>query len=97
MIGTGIFGYSMIAIYTGANSYIIDSFPEFAASALAAKTLMSRLCGAAIPMFVDRLYHSKLGPQWSSCLLAIVATVNSHLFFTGQRERAETYAPPSCR
>lgn len=37
MIGTAIFGFAMIGIYTGANSYIIDSFPEYAASAMAAK------------------------------------------------------------
>lgn len=67
-----VFGYSMIAIYVGANSYIVDSFPEvrssraflddtllltlwllflqFASSAMASKTLLSRLCGGAIPM-----------------------------------------------
>ena len=70
MVGTFLFGYSMIAIYTGANSYLIDSFPSEAASTLAAKTLISRLCGASIPMFIDRFYHSKLNAPGASAILA---------------------------
>jgi len=31
----------MIGVYVGANSYIVDSFPEWASSAMAAKTLIS--------------------------------------------------------
>ncbi|KAL7409823.1 major facilitator superfamily domain-containing protein [Mrakia frigida] len=73
MFGTGIFGYAMISIYVGANSYIVDSFPPLAASAMAAKTLLSRVCGGAIPMFVDRMYHSKLGYVWASFVLAMIS------------------------
>ncbi|KAL7415092.1 major facilitator superfamily domain-containing protein [Mrakia frigida] len=72
-IGCAIFGFSMIGVYVGANSYIVDAFPEWASSAMAAKTLISRLCGGAIPMFVDRMYHSRMGPRWSSCLLAFIS------------------------
>lgn len=69
----------MISIYVGANSYIVDAFPKYAASAMAAKTLMSRLCGGAIPMFVDRFYASKAGPVWASFVLAMISLV-SRLF-----------------
>ncbi|WWD19342.1 hypothetical protein CI109_103801 [Kwoniella shandongensis] len=72
--GTALFGFAMIAIYVGANSYIVDSFSNYAASAMAAKTFLTRLVGGAIPMFVDRLYHSRMQPRWASCLLALIAT-----------------------
>jgi hypothetical protein len=54
------------SIYVGANGYIVDSFPEFASSAMAAKTLLSRLCGGAFPMFVDRMCTSCLLSRSSS-------------------------------
>jgi hypothetical protein len=59
---------------------IVDSFPEFASSAMAAKTLLSRIAGGAVPMFVDRWYHSKLGPNWCSCVLALIAVLVSGSF-----------------
>lgn len=55
MIGTACFGFAMLGIYVGCNGYIVDSFPEFASSAMASKTLLSRVCGGAFPMFVDRM------------------------------------------
>jgi hypothetical protein len=48
MIGGALFGWAMISIYVGANSYIVDAFSTYAASAMAAKTFLSRLAGASI-------------------------------------------------
>lgn len=47
---------------------------------MAAKTLLSRIAGGAVPMFVDRWYHSKLGPNWCSCVLALIAVLVSGSF-----------------
>jgi MFS family permease len=75
MIGGGIFGWAMISIYVGANSYVIDAFSTYAASAMAAKTFLSRVAGASIPMFVDRYYESAIGVNWASAVIAFIALI----------------------
>lgn len=62
----------MILIYVSANSYIIDSYPHIAASALAAKTFMRSICGAMVPLFVNQMFHG-LGFQYAGLLLALVS------------------------
>lgn len=52
-IAGGLFGYCMIIIYIAANSYIVDSYADFAASAVAAKTLMRSCVGASVPLWVS--------------------------------------------
>ncbi|KAG9219864.1 hypothetical protein CCMSSC00406_0009611 [Pleurotus cornucopiae] len=71
-ISGGIFGLAMILIYVSANSYIIDSYPHIAASALAAKTFMRSICGAMVPLFVNQMFHG-LGFQYAGLLLALVS------------------------
>lgn len=43
-----MFGFSMLIIYISANSYIVDSYSDYAASAVAAKTLMRSCAGASV-------------------------------------------------
>jgi hypothetical protein len=80
-----------VLVYNGANSYIVDAYAGGStASAMAAKTLLSRLCGASVvslppvsgyqlltwqPMFVDRFYASAIGIEWASGVLAFIALV----------------------
>jgi MFS family permease len=45
-----MFGFSMLVIYISANSYIVDSYADYAASAVAAKTFMRSVCGATVPL-----------------------------------------------
>ncbi|KAF6743954.1 spermine transporter [Ephemerocybe angulata] len=59
-IASYIFGFSMILIYVSANSYIIDSYSNFAATAMAAKTLMRSEIGAMVPLFVNQMYGEKI-------------------------------------
>lgn len=58
-------------IYVGANSYIIDSYASYAASAVAAKTLMRSIVGAMVPLYVDQMFHG-MGFQWAGLLLAMI-------------------------
>lgn len=62
----------MILIYISANSYIVDSYSAFAASAIAAKTLLRSEIGASVPLFVNQMFHN-MGFQWAGLLLALVA------------------------
>lgn len=75
MFGGGIFGWAMISIYVGANSYVIDAFTTYAASAMAAKTFMSRVAGASVPMFVDQYYQSAIGINWASAVIGFTALI----------------------
>lgn len=65
-------GASFVMIYISANSYLVDCYPKVAASALAAKTLLRSLCGAAVPLFVNQMFHA-MHNQWALTLLAFVS------------------------
>ncbi|KZV96667.1 MFS general substrate transporter [Exidia glandulosa HHB12029] len=66
------FGFGMVIIYFSANAYIIDSYPGYVASALAAKTLVRSGAGAAMPLFTAIMFRG-LGNGWAASLLAFVA------------------------
>lgn len=66
-----VFGFSMILLYVSANSYIIDSYSDFSASAMAAKTFMRSEIGAVVPLFVNPMFHN-MGFQWAGLLLALI-------------------------
>ncbi|THH21321.1 hypothetical protein EW146_g218 [Bondarzewia mesenterica] len=68
------FGTAMVLIYISANAYIIDSFPKYVASAIAAKTFLRSMAGAAVPMFAIQMYNG-MNPRWASTLLALVSVV----------------------
>jgi hypothetical protein len=72
MVAGALFGFSMIMIYVSANSYIVDSYASYAASAIAAKTLMRSLVGASVPLWVLQLFHN-LGFQYAGLFLALVS------------------------
>lgn len=65
-------GVGFILIYNSANNYIVDSYLNYAASALAAKTFVRSVWGAAVPLFTIQMYH-RLGYQWASSLIAFIA------------------------
>ncbi|KAH9478677.1 Major facilitator superfamily multidrug transporter NAG4 [Psilocybe cubensis] len=67
-----VFGFAMILLYVSANSYIIDSYSDYAASAMAAKTFMRSEIGAMVPLFVNQMFHH-MGFQWAGLLLALIA------------------------
>lgn len=53
-------------------NYIIDTYLLFAASALAASTIVRSIFGAAFPLFATQMYVA-LNPRWASTLLGCVA------------------------
>ncbi|KAG6833256.1 hypothetical protein H0H87_009431 [Tephrocybe sp. NHM501043] len=71
-VSGAVFGFAMIILYISANSYIVDSYSNFAASAIAAKTLMRSCVGGAVPLFVTQMFHA-MRFQFAGLLLALVA------------------------
>ncbi|KAK9470654.1 major facilitator superfamily domain-containing protein [Dipodascopsis tothii] len=65
-------GMGFLLLYNSTNNYIIDSYQHHAASALAAKTFLRSIWGAACPLFTIQMYH-RLGSEWAGSLLAFIA------------------------
>ena len=62
----------MVIIYFSANAYLIDAFPGYVASALAAKTVIRSGSGAAMPLFITAMYHN-LGNGWAASVCAFIS------------------------
>lgn len=69
--GFGV-GCGFALLYNPANNYIVDSYQHYAASGLAAKTLVRSLWGACCPLFTIQMYHT-LGLEWASSLMAFIS------------------------
>jgi len=54
-------------------TYLVDSYPLYAASALAANTLIRAIMGAFLPLAATRMYNA-LGLGWGNSVLAFIAT-----------------------
>lgn len=51
---------------------MVDAFTAYAASALAANTVLRSIFGAVLPLVGQRMYNS-LGLAWGNSLLAFIA------------------------
>ena len=72
ILGFVPFGFGMIGIFMPIQTYLIDAFPNYAASAVAALTASRSLFGAILPLAAPAMY-SKLGLGWGNSLLGFVA------------------------
>ncbi|KAI1104428.1 putative bicyclomycin resistance protein [Jackrogersella minutella] len=90
IIGSGIFGCGTLMVFTGIFTFLVDAYPLYAASALAANSFARCTFAAAFPLFGIQMYH-KLGYQWGSSLLAFLTVAMMpfpYLFFKyGKRIR----------
>ncbi|KAI1636614.1 major facilitator superfamily transporter [Biscogniauxia mediterranea] len=71
IIGSGIFGCGTLLVFTGIFTFLVDAYPLYAASALAANSFLRCAFAAAFPLFGTQMYN-KLGYQWASSLLAFL-------------------------
>ncbi|KZT66127.1 MFS general substrate transporter [Daedalea quercina L-15889] len=72
-VSAGIpFGFGMVILYFSCNAYLIDAFPGYVASALAAKTVIRSGSGAAMPLFIEAMYHN-LGNGWAASVWAFIS------------------------
>ncbi|KAA1478673.1 MFS polyamine transporter [Dentipellis sp. KUC8613] len=71
-VGIYLVGLSIILMNLSLQSYIIDTFTLFAASALAASTFLRSLAGFGFPLFAPAMFHS-LGYGKGDTVLAAVA------------------------
>jgi hypothetical protein len=53
-------------------NYLVDAYTIYAASVLAANSVLRSIFGAAFPLFTTQMYHN-LGIHWASCIPAFLA------------------------
>ncbi|KAJ9641329.1 hypothetical protein H2199_005299 [Coniosporium tulheliwenetii] len=68
------FGFGMVLVFLGTINYLIDSYTVFAASVLAANSILRSAFGAAFPLFTNQMYHD-LGIHWASTISAFLALI----------------------
>ncbi|KAH6652634.1 major facilitator superfamily domain-containing protein [Truncatella angustata] len=66
------FGFGMVLVFLSIMNYLINSYTVFAASVLAANSVLRSLTGAAFPLFTTYMYNS-LGIHWASSVPAFLA------------------------
>lgn len=72
IIGLVPLGFGVMGIFIPIQTYVIDSFPSFAASGLAALTVSRSLFGTFLPLAGQPMYSS-LGYGWGNSVLGFVA------------------------
>ncbi|KAI8627868.1 MFS general substrate transporter [Xylariaceae sp. FL1651] len=74
IIGSFVFGYSLVAIFTTTYMYIVFVYLNYAGSALAFMTFSRYVVsGALLPASVP--WYEHLGPHWTLTIVAILATI----------------------
>lgn len=72
IIGTVPFSFGMMGLFVPTQTYLIDAFPKYAASAIAALTAVRSLFGALLPLAGPKMFES-LGLGWGNSLLGFIA------------------------
>lgn len=73
-IGAAIFAAGIIIGFQSTQTYIVDAYTKYAASGVAAATVLRSLAGFGFPLFAPYMY-AKLGYGWGNNLLGFVAIV----------------------
>jgi len=74
VIFTAPFGFGMVLVFLSVMNYLIDSYTIYAASVLAANSIIRSLFGAVFPLFTTSMYN-RLGIHWASSIPAFLALV----------------------
>lgn len=92
-LGVMMFGCGITLSTQSMQQYVMESFPDFVASASAASQFLRGICGFGFPLFAPMLYRT-LGYGWGNTTLALVfftlsATSPLILWFYGPKLRAK--------
>ncbi|CAG9954736.1 unnamed protein product [Clonostachys rosea f. rosea IK726] len=72
-IAAGVpFGFGMVLVFLSNMNYLVDAYTIYAASVLAANSIIRSLFGAAFPLFAKEMYDG-LGIHWASSIPAFLA------------------------
>lgn len=93
-IGAVILAFGMISTFQAVQTYTVDTYTLFAASALSANTFLRSLAGFALPLASGSLY-ANLGYGWGNTVLAVISAISGIpapflLYKYGERIRAKS-------
>ena len=71
IIGTSFVGFGLLATFMPIQTYLVDAYTIYAASALAANTILRSLVGALLPL-AGRAMYQRLGLGWGNSLLGFI-------------------------
>ncbi|KIW11098.1 hypothetical protein PV08_10397 [Exophiala spinifera] len=84
-------GFGILCIFLQCFNYLIDTYLMFAASAIAANSLLRSFFGAGFPLFADQMFNN-LGIQFAGtllgCLAAIMVPIPVVFYLYGHKIRA---------
>lgn len=72
VLGLVIFGVGFECIWLPTQAYIVDAYSQYAASALAAFSVMRSVVAAFLPLAGPQMYH-EMGIGWGNSLLGFIA------------------------
>ncbi|KAH8816552.1 MFS transporter [Xylogone sp. PMI_703] len=72
ILGTMVIGIGNLGVFMSIQTYLVDAFPIYAASALSANAVIRSVLGAVLPLAGNQMYES-LGFGWGNSLLAFIA------------------------
>ncbi|KAM5356710.1 hypothetical protein ACJ41O_003356 [Fusarium nematophilum] len=72
IVGLAIIGVGNLVCFMAICVYLVDSYEMYAASALAANTIMRSIAGAVLPLCGLRMYNA-LGLGWGNSMLGFIA------------------------
>ncbi|RMZ13872.1 hypothetical protein D0860_02339 [Hortaea werneckii] len=95
----GLFlGFGIYTVFLQSLNYIIDAYLMFAASAIAANTIMRSTFGAVFPLFATYMFNG-IGINWGCTLLGCVAAIFIPMpfvfYFKGKTIRAKSKFAPA--
>ncbi|EHK50436.1 hypothetical protein TRIATDRAFT_128734 [Trichoderma atroviride IMI 206040] len=79
-IAGGFLTTALLLLFVGFFNYLVDTYLMYAASAIAANTIMRSACGAAAPLFTVQMFHA-LGVGGGGSLVGGVAVLLSVIPF----------------
>ncbi|GAB1216028.1 Efflux pump fub11 [Aspergillus terreus] len=71
-VGSAFFACGVVVVFMSLLNYLVDSYVIFAASILAANSVLRSIFGAAFPLFTRKMYEN-LGNHWASSVPAFLA------------------------
>lgn len=90
IVGTGLVGAGLLATFMSIGTYLVDAFTLYAASAMAANTVLRSLCGAFLPLAGPAMY-ADLGLGVGNTVLAAISLISFPMCFVfwkyGQKMR----------
>jgi MFS family permease len=91
IIGAVMMGFGFFTIFQAALNYLIDTFQNVAASAVAANTFLRSVFAGAFPLFTTAMFHN-MGVPWAASVLGFISVALipiPYLFYIyGKRIRA---------